>query len=138
MLYIEQIQQTQDLEVTVSEIPMTVVSETLILMVVSEMEIQEDSEMVIQEDLEMETPVVSDLVMQVDSVILILKQDRITNNHNQDIIMVVSDLMIQEVLDPAVDLIPAAVAASDLVVHQVEAVASDPADLGNLKINKNY
>lgn len=130
MLFTERIQLIQDLETEITQ----EVSETLIIIpeaseMVIQMEVSDKVTLVVSdsrvtpEDSETVIPEASEIHSLTEvSVILFLSQDRIINNHSQDIIMAVSDPMIQEVSDPVADLIP--VAASEAVLPVVEA-ASD-------------
>lgn len=132
MLSIERIQLIQDLETEVTP----VVSETLIIPEASEMVIQMEvsdkvtlvvsDSRVTPEDSETVIPEASEIHSLTEvSVILFLSQDRIINNHSQDIIMAVSDPMIQEVSDP-VEVLTQVAEASEEVLPAVE-VALDPA-----------
>ena len=133
MLFIERIQLIQDLETEITQ----EVSETLIIIpeaseMVIQMEVSDKVTLVVSdsrvtpEDSETVIPEASEIHSLTEvSVILFLSQDRIINNHSQDIIMAVSDPMIQEVSDP-VEVLTPVVEASEEVLPAVE-VALDPA-----------
>ena len=132
MLFTERIQLIQDLETEITQ----EVSETLIIIpealeMVIQMEVSDkvtlevSDSRVTPEDSETVIPEASEIHSLTEvSVILFLSQDRIINNHSQDIIMAVSDPMIQAVSDPVEVLTPVA-EASEEVLQAVE-VASDP------------
>lgn len=119
MPYIEPIQPEPitDLEIVLVE------DLELTTLVGLEMEIPVDLEMITLVASEMETPadleteiqmVVSEMKVQVDSVILLL-------HNSQDTTMAVLDPVIPEVLETVADLIIIPVVVSDLVVHQAVA-----------------